>query len=242
MESMVLRGPFWLGKDPVFPPAELAHESGLLAVGGDLRPERLLAAYRSGIFPWPLGEVHDPMFWFSPDPRFVLRPAQVHVGRSLRKVLRARRFEVRFDSAFEEVMRACAQSPRRHERGTWISEPMIAAYTELHRLGWGHSVESFRGGRLVGGLYGVAIGGAFFGESMFYTEPDASKVAFVTLAIELAMRGFRLIDCQQETAHLARFGARPVPRRRFLRELERALAVEVEFPRGSGGSGPEPSA
>jgi leucyl/phenylalanyl-tRNA--protein transferase len=170
------------------------------------------------------------MFWFSPDPRFVLRPAQTHVGRSLRKVLRAGRFEVRFDSAFAAVMRACAQSRRRHERGTWISEPMIAAYTELHRLGWAHSVESFRGGRLVGGLYGVAIGGAFFGESMFYGEPDASKVAFATLAAELAAREFRLIDCQQETAHLARFGARPMPRRRFLRELERAIAVEAEFP------------
>ena len=227
---MVLRGPFWLGPDPVFPPAELAHASGLLAVGGDLRPERLLAAYRAGIFPWPLGEVDDPMFWFSPDPRFVLRPAELHVSRSLRRSLRAGRFEVRLDTAFEPVVRACAATRRRHEHGTWISEPMVEAYAELHRLGHAHSAESFRDGRLVGGLYGVAIGGAFFGESMFYTEADASKIAFVTLVGELAAGGFRLVDCQQETAHLARFGARPIPRRRFLRELQRAVAEPARFP------------
>jgi leucyl/phenylalanyl-tRNA--protein transferase len=227
---MVERGPFWLGREAVFPPAELAHASGLLAVGGDLSPERLLAAYRGGIFPWPLGEVDDPMFWFSPDPRFVLRPAEVHVSRSLRKTLRGGRFEVRFDTAFARVIRACAASRRRHEQGTWISDAMVEAYTELHRLGHAHSVESYRAGRLAGGLYGLAIGAVFFGESMFHVEPDASKVAFVTLVEELAARGYRLIDCQQETAHLARFGARPMARRRFLRELERAIALPVEFP------------
>jgi leucyl/phenylalanyl-tRNA--protein transferase len=227
---MVLRGPFWLGPEPVFPPAELAHASGLLAVGGDLRPERLLAAYRCGIFPWPLGEVDDPMFWFSPDPRFVLRPSELHVARSLRKEIRAGRFEVRFDTAFERVIRRCAATRRRHEHGTWISEPMVEAYVELHRLGYAHSAESFRQGRLVGGLYGVAIGAMFFGESMFYSEPDASKVAFVTLVRELERGGFRWVDCQQETAHLARFGAKPMPRRRFLRELARAIAEPARFP------------
>jgi leucyl/phenylalanyl-tRNA---protein transferase len=227
---MVLRGPFWLGPEPVFPPADLAHASGLLAVGGDLAPERLLAAYRAGIFPWPLGEVDDPMFWFSPNPRFVLRPPELHVSRSLRKTIRSGRFEVRFDTAFEAVIRACAATRRRHEHGTWISEPMVRAYTELHRLGHAHSAESFRDGRLVGGLYGVAIGGAFFGESMFYTEPDASKIAFVTLVEELSTCHFRLVDCQQETAHLARFGAQPMPRRRFLRDLQRAIAEPAEFP------------
>ena len=232
---MVLRGPFWLGPEPVFPPAELAHASGLLAVGGDLRPERLLAAYRAGVFPWPLGEVDDPMFWFSPDPRFVLRPSRIHVGRSLAKVMRARRFEVRFDGPFEPVVRACARSYRRGERGTWISEPMIEAYTELHRLGWAHSAESYLDGRLVGGLYGVAIGAAFFGESMFYTEPDASKVAFATLVGALAAGGFRMVDCQQETVHLARFGAKPMARRRFLRELARAIAMPARFPSRSAG-------
>jgi leucyl/phenylalanyl-tRNA--protein transferase len=227
---MVLRGPFWLGSEPVFPPAELAHSSGLLAVGGDLSSERLLAAYRAGIFPWPLGEVDDPMFWFSPDPRFVLRPGKLHVSRSLRKALRSGRFEVRYDSAFEAVIRGCAATRRRHERGTWISETMIEAYCRLHQLGHAHSAESWSGGRLVGGLYGVAIGAVFFGESMFYTEPDASKVAFATLVGALCVRGYRLVDCQQETAHLERFGAEPLSRRRFLRELQRALALEAEFP------------
>jgi leucyl/phenylalanyl-tRNA--protein transferase len=227
---VVLRGPFWLGPEPIFPPAELAHSSGLLAVGGDLRPERLLAAYRAGIFPWPLGEVDDPMFWFSPDPRFVLRPSELHVSRSLRKVLRAGRFDVRYDTAFEGVIRNCAATRRRHEHGTWISEGMIEAYCDLHRLGYAHSAESWVGERLAGGLYGVAIGAVFFGESMFYSEPDASKVAFASLVGELAERGYRLVDCQQETAHLERFGAQPVSRRRFLRELQRALAQPAEFP------------
>jgi leucyl/phenylalanyl-tRNA---protein transferase len=227
---VVLRGPFWLGPEPIFPPAELAHASGLLAVGGDLRPERLLAAYRAGIFPWPLGEVDDPMFWFSPNPRFVLRPAELHVSRSLSKAMRSGVFEVRFDTAFVAVIRACAATRRRHEHGTWISEPMVEAYSELHRLGHAHSAESFRDGKLVGGLYGVAIGGMFFGESMFYTEPDASKVAFATLVEALDDKGFHLVDCQQETSHLARFGAKAMPRRRFLRELERAIAEPVGFP------------
>ncbi|HVR29262.1 MAG TPA: leucyl/phenylalanyl-tRNA--protein transferase, partial [Thermoanaerobaculia bacterium] len=155
------------------------------------------------------------------------------VGRSLAKVIRSRRFDVRFDTAFEAVIRACAATRRRHESGTWISEPMIAAYSDLHRLGWAHSAESFRGGRLVGGLYGVAIGAAFFGESMFFHEPDASKVAFSTLVRELAACGFRLLDCQQETPHLARFGAKPMARRRFLRELQRAIAAPAEFPSGA---------
>jgi leucyl/phenylalanyl-tRNA--protein transferase len=145
--------------------------------------------------------------------------------------MRGGRFEVRYDTAFEAVIRACAATRRRHEHGTWISEPMIEAYCHLHRLGHVHSAESWVGGRLAGGLYGVAIGAVFFGESMFYSEPDASKVAFATLVGELAVRGYRLVDCQQETAHLERFGAEPVSRRRFLRELQRALGETAEFPR-----------
>ena len=235
---MVLRGPFWLGPEPVFPPADLAHSSGLLAVGGDLTPERLLAAYRAGVFPWPLGEVDDPMFWFSPDPRFVLRPSELHVARSLRKTLRSGRFEIRYDTAFEAVIRACAATRRRHEHGTWISEPMVEAYVELHRLGHAHSAESWVGDRLTGGLYGVSLGSAFFGESMFYSDPDASKAAFATLVPELGERGFRLIDCQQETAHLERFGAKPISRRRFLRDLARALGEPAHFPRSPPSGSP----
>jgi leucyl/phenylalanyl-tRNA--protein transferase len=201
-----------------------ADEQGLIAVGGDLSPERLLEAYRRGIFPWPDRE-RGPLPWFCPDPRFVLYPSELRVSRSLRQRARSGRYEVRLDTAFADVVAACAAAPRPGQRGTWITRAMAAAYADLHALGWAHSAESWRGGRLVGGVYGVALGGAFFGESMFHRETDASKVALVALVGQLRRWGFRLVDCQMPTDHLARFGARAVPRARFLAELEDALAL-----------------
>jgi leucyl/phenylalanyl-tRNA--protein transferase len=206
----------------VFPPAEGASREGVVAVGGDFTPERLLLAYSQGIFPWPTEGM--PLLWFSPDPRFVLRPREVHVGRSLGKVLRRDGFEVRFDTAFEAVIRACGLAPRPGQDGTWIQEDLIEGYLELHRLGYAHSVEAWRDGDLVGGLYGVSLGSCFFGESMFAAAPDASKVAFVTLLAHLERWGIGLVDCQVKTAHLARFGGREVSRRDFLVELRRRVA------------------
>jgi len=213
---------FLLGQDPeAFPPPERADRSGLLAIGGDLPPARLLAGYRRGIFPWY--SEGQPILWHSPDPRFVLLPGQLHVPRSLEKVLRRRTFEIRGDSAFAEVLSACAEAPRPGQDGTWITPEMHAAYVALHRLGHAHSVEAWQDGTLVGGLYGVALGRVFFGESMFTRAPDASKAAFVTAARALFDAGCRLIDCQVETEHLARFGAADVPRRRFLQLLGPAV-------------------
>ena len=178
-----------------FPPASqaLTEPNGLLAAGGDLKPERLLAAYRRGIFPWY--EEGQPILWWSPDPRAVLRPDGVRVSRSLRRSLNKGGFELKIDHAFEAVVAACAE-PRRYTHSTWITREMATAYTRLHRLGWAHSFESWRDGELVGGLYGVAIGRVFFGESMFARATDASKVALVRLAEYLRERSFRLIDCQ----------------------------------------------
>jgi leucyl/phenylalanyl-tRNA--protein transferase len=212
---------FRLGADLAFPSPEEADPSGLLAVGGDLAPERLLLAYSLGIFPWPL--VAEPLLWFSPDPRMAMRPAELRVSRSLRKVLRRGDFEVRLDTAFAEVVRRCAQVPRRDEAGTWITPELSAAYCRLHELGFAHSAEAWQHGELVGGLYGVSLGGTFFGESMFAERSDASKAAFVALVRQLAAWGFDLIDCQVHTEHLARFGASEWPRRRFLRALAASL-------------------
>jgi leucyl/phenylalanyl-tRNA--protein transferase len=210
-----------LGAEFAFPPPDEAEASGLLAVGGDLAPERLLLAYSIGIFPWPL--VARPLLWFSPDPRMVLRPSELHVPRSLRRTLRQRRHEVRLDSAFDEVVRRCAEVPRRGEAGTWITPALARAYGRLHRLGFAHSAETWIDGHLAGGLYGVSLGGTFFGESMFADRRDASKVAFVTLVRQLEAWRFDLIDCQVHTEHLARFGARPWPRPRFLAALANSL-------------------
>jgi len=219
------RGPVWLDDESLdFPPPERAGEGGLLAIGGDLRPERLLAAYRHGVFPWPWYE-HQPMLWWCPDPRFVLYPTELRVSRSLAQRLRSDRFDVRLDTAFAAVVESCATTPRREGPGTWITPAMHDAYVRLHELGYAHSVESWRDGELCGGLYGVALGGVFFGESMFHRAADASKVAFVTLVRQLHTWGFRLIDCQLETAHLASLGARAVPRALFLSQLESALAL-----------------
>ncbi|MDY7226552.1 leucyl/phenylalanyl-tRNA--protein transferase [Hyalangium rubrum] len=204
-----------------FPPPEKADRTGLLAVGGDLSPERLLAAYARGIFPWY--SEGQPILWHSPNPRFVLEPEKLHVGRSLRKVLNAGAYEVRWDTAFADVITACSQVPRPGQTGTWITDEMLQAYVTLHRMGFAHSIEAWAGGELKGGLYGVSLGAAFFGESMFARAPDASKAAFATAVERFVEWGFQLIDCQVETEHLARFGAEQWPRRRFLTALERAL-------------------
>ncbi len=212
---------YQLAPEIVFPPVDHA-EDGLLAVGGDLRPERLVAAYANGVFPWP----HQgyPMLWFSPDPRFVLRPSQLHVARSLRKTLRKRFYDLRMDTAFAEVMEGCARAYRGDGIGTWITDEMKSAYCELHRLGFAHSVEAWRDGVLVGGLYGVSLGGCFTGESMFTLEDDASKAAFVWLVRQCEAWNFDLIDCQTESAHLARFGAQDWSRGVFIEALRRSRA------------------
>jgi leucyl/phenylalanyl-tRNA--protein transferase len=198
-----------------FPDPQNAESNGLLAVGGDLSPERLLAAYSSGVFPWPVEGL--PLTWFSPDPRMVLHPTEAHISRSLRKELRRDTFRLSMDRAFPDVIRACANVPRSHETGTWITTEMQQAYTRLHELGFAHSVECWSDeGELVGGLYGISLGTVFCGESMFHYEDNASKVAFVSLAEQLARWEFDLIDCQLHTPHLERMGASTMPRDRFL--------------------------
>lgn len=208
----------WLFDRPAFPPVEraLREPEGLIAAGGELGPEWLLAAYRRGIFPWY--SPGEPILWWSPDPRLVLLPGEIRITRSLRKTLRQRRFEIRLDTAFAEVMAACA-APREPGGGTWITAEMQAAYLRMHELGYAHSVESWSDGRLVGGLYGMALGRAFFGESMFSRESDASKAALAHLARFLEMRDYAVIDCQMTTQHLLSMGAREVSRSDFSRGL-----------------------
>ena len=220
---------FALNAQPVFPDPAHADEDGLLAVGGDLSPQRLLMAYGQGIFPWY--SENAPILWWSPDPRLILEPSRIHVPRRLERILRQGRFTFTLDTAFERVIGLCADTPRRGAHGTWIVPEMLAAYCRLHELGFAHSVEAWSGGELVGGLYGVAMGGAFFGESMFYSEPDASKAALVTLMRALDRAGFTLFDCQQTTAHMLRFGGFEVPRVEFLSRLRAAL--ELPFLRGA---------
>lgn len=205
----------------VFPRPDLAEPSGLLAVGGDLAPARLIRAYAMGIFPWY--EEDEPILWWSPDPRLILEPDRLHVSRSLRRTLRRGHFTTRLDTAFPDVIHACASTPRRGQDGTWITPEMVAAYCHLHDLGFAHSAETWEGAELVGGIYGIALGGCFFGESMFSTRDDASKVAMVVLADALKARGIDLIDCQVTSPHLLRMGAFEVPRREFLRRLDEAL-------------------
>jgi len=212
----------WLEHDTPFPPVQsaLEHPNGLLAAGGDLSSGRLLDAYRHGIFPW--FSEGDPILWWSPDPRMILFPAELKISRSLGKTLRNRFYEARFDSAFDEVIAGCA-APRKGEAGTWICEAMIEAYRRLHRLGYAHSVEIWIDGNLAGGLYGVAVGRVFFGESMFSRARDASKIALAALVAHLKSAGFGLIDCQMRTRHLESLGAREIPRRRFSRLLEELI-------------------
>lgn len=207
----------------VFPDPEEADESGLLAVGGDLRPERLLLAYASGIFPWYDDDL--PILWHSPDPRMVLEVERLHVPRSLAKRLRRPPYDLHLDTAFADVLDGCARTPRADHDGTWITAEMREAYVRLHELGFAHSAEAWQEGTLVGGLYGVSLGAVFFGESMFALAPDASKMAFVALVQQLARWGFRLVDCQVYTEHLARFGAELWPRPRFLAALRDAVRL-----------------
>lgn len=201
-----------------FPSAELAEKDGLLAVGGDLAPLRLLNAYANGIFPW--FNEGEPILWWSLDPRLVIRPGEMKVSKSLRHTLNSGKFEVRADTNFRSVMEHCAGTPREGQDGTWITQEMLEAYCRLHELGFAHSFETYLDGQLVGGLYGVSIGKAFFGESMFHTVNDASKVAFYHLHQFLTKNNFKLIDCQQETSHLKSLGAYPIPRKDYLAELE----------------------
>jgi leucyl/phenylalanyl-tRNA---protein transferase len=209
----------WLTPETPFPPlgTALTHPNGLLAAGGDLSPQRLIEAYRCGIFPW--FNEGDPILWWSPDPRMVLFPPELKISRSLRKRLKKANYTIRADSAFNQVVQACAAS-RKGRPGTWIHGEMIAAYTALHEMGLAHSIETWIEGELVGGLYGVAQGKMFFGESMFSRTTDASKVAFVHLVRHLERRGFKMIDCQMKTAHLASFGAREISRQEFSLKLK----------------------
>jgi len=216
----------WLRTHSPFPPIDtaLSDPNGLLAAGADLSPDRLIEAYRRGIFPWYAQG--DPVLWWSPDPRMVLFVDEFRLRRSLAKVLRARRFQIRVDSRFREVMLACATVSRPGQYGTWITSSVIDAYCALHQRGLAHSVEAWMEGKLAGGLYGVAIGRMFFGESMFARETDASKVALANLVAILRLRNMPMIDCQQETAHLATFGARPIPRRMFAERLAALIHSE----------------
>ena len=209
---------YWLRDDSlVFPDPGQASPEGILAAGGDLSVPRLLHAYRQGIFPWY--SPGDPILWWSPDPRFVLFPENLKVSRSMRPYFNQQKFTVTYDQAFSRVMQACAAVPRTGQYGTWITEEMLAAYAELHRAGFAHSVEVWRGEELVGGLYGIALGKVFFGESMFTRASNASKFGFISLVHRLRERGFQLIDCQQETRHLASLGAEAIPRQAFLDHL-----------------------
>ena len=205
----------------LFPPAEEAESDGLLAVGGDLTKKRLLAAYRLGIFPWY--EVGQPILWWCPDPRLVLFPEDLKISRSLGKVLRKEEFEIRFDSSFENVIKACANVRTEQGKDTWIIPEMQKAYTELHQEGYAHSVESWRNGELVGGLYGISLGQCFFGESMFSTVNDSSKVALVSLAEFSKQVGIKIIDCQMTTQHLLSLGAQEIDRKSFLSKLNQYL-------------------
>lgn len=214
---------YLLTHDLVFPPPEGATEEGIVAVGGDASPERLVLAYSQGIFPWPMPNV--PLLWFSPDPRFVLVPSAAHVSRSLRKRIRRETYEVRADTRFESVIDGCAAAYRPGQGGTWITSELRTGFLRLHELGFAHSIEAWREGQLVGGLYGVSLGRAFFGESMFASEPDASKVAFATLLGQLVAWQFDFVDCQVYTEHLERFGAEHWGRRTFLAALRRTLAA-----------------
>ena len=224
----------------VFPDPTRTTEDGVVAVGGRPDAETLEAAYVKGIFPWP----HEgyPLLWFSPDPRFVLVPEEAHLPRSLARRLRRGDLEVRADTAFGEVIRRCARKDRPGQDGTWITRGMVAGYSALHERGLAHSIEAWREGRLVGGVYGVSMGAVFFGESMFANEPDASKVAFATLLANLVRWRFALVDCQSYTDHLARFGAVDWPRRRFLRTLAKALEAPTRQGPWTLEVGPEDAA
>jgi leucyl/phenylalanyl-tRNA--protein transferase len=214
---------FALREEPVFPSPELAEPDGLLAVGGDLSPARIIQAYANGIFPWYSED--SPILWWSPDPRLVLFPRELKVSRSLRQVIRRGGYRVTFDEAFERVITRCASMMRGDDEGTWITEEMIHAYCLLHEKGYAHSVESWYGDELAGGLYGIGLGRIFFGESMFADRTDASKVAFATIVRRLDAAGFVLIDCQVKTGHLQSFGAREIAGSEFREVLRRSVGL-----------------
>ena len=209
----------------LFPPVDLAIEGGILAVGGDLSTARLLLAYREGIFPWYSDG--EPIIWWSPDPRFVLIPGELKISRSMHKVMERGVFDVTFDRAFGDVIRHCGETKRPGQPGTWITDGMRGAYTELHHLGYAHSVEAWRDGELAGGLYGVTLGSCFFGESMFARESNSSKAALITLVRALKERDFSLIDSQVYTPHMESLGAREIPRAEYLELLKKCLVHET---------------
>jgi leucyl/phenylalanyl-tRNA--protein transferase len=216
-----------------FPDPSFADPEGITAIGGDLSVPRLLEAYRLGIFPW-----YNPSempLWWCPDPRYVIFPDEVQVSKTMRQSLRREVFEVTFDQCFEQVMRACGETPRPGQQGTWVSDEFLEAYCELHRLGYAHSVEVWHDGRLAGGLYGISLGKCFFGESMFTWVTNASKTALITLAQRLREKDFWLIDCQMPTEHLVSMGARGIPRRVFLEYMRRNESEKT--PLGSWGHG-----
>lgn len=212
---------FALNDSLIFPPPHLAEPDGILAIGGDLSSERLLLAYENGIFPW-YSEA-EPILWWSPDPRFVLYPTELKVAKSMRPILRKQLFHLSYDQNFREVVGRCKQIDRPGQEGTWITPDMLEAYCRLHDLGLAHSVEVWQEDVLVGGLYGVSLGACFFGESMFASVSNASKVGFITLVRDLEERQFQMIDCQVPTQHLAKFGAKEIPRSQFLLELSQGL-------------------
>ena len=229
----------WLGSADPFPPLALAlaEPNGLLCAGGDLSPQRILEAYRNGIFPWY--SPGEPILWWSPNPRMVLVPSELKISRSLRRTLRAGNYQIRLDSDFPAVIRACARTRRKGQAGTWISGEMQAAYGSLHELGFAHSVETWLDDKLIGGLYGLAIGKMFYGESMFSHATGASKIALAHLCRHLEAQGFGLIDCQMNTPHLASLGAREIARSEFIARLRQLTATAPDHRRwmSDGASG-----
>jgi len=212
---------FRLSKKLNFPPARFAGSDGLLCVGGDLTSKRLLLAYKKGIFPW--FSENEPLLWWSPDPRLVLFPGNIHISKSLNKKIKKSPFDIKIDNAFEKTIHSCVIVRKERDEGTWILPEMVAAYIKLHYLGYAHSIEAWSNNRLVGGLYGVCIGGSFFGESMFSFESDASKIALVALANLLKKNNFDLIDCQVTTQHLLDMGAVEIPRDTFLDIIQQSV-------------------
>jgi len=215
---------FRLSEELNFPPARFARSDGLLCIGGDLSSKRLLLAYENGIFPW--FSKNEPLLWWSPDPRLVLFPGNIHISKSLKKRIKKLPFDIKVDNAFEETIHSCALVRKKHNEDTWIIPEMVEAYTKLHYLGYAHSIEAWKNSRLVGGLYGVCIGGSFFGESMFSLESDASKIALVSLANFLQKNKFDLIDCQVTTQHLLDMGADEIPRDTFLDIIQQSVKRE----------------
>jgi leucyl/phenylalanyl-tRNA--protein transferase len=212
---------FQLGEQIVFPPVELSTKEGILAVGGDLSTRRLITAYKNGIFPWYSDG--EPILWWSPDPRFVLFTDELYVSKTMRQVLNREIFTVKFDTAFREVITACKKTKRKRERGTWITDDMLEAYCNLNELGYAHSIEAWSDGKLAGGLYGISLGGCFFGESMFSARSNASKAALIVLTRKLNEHGFMFIDSQVYTEHMESMGARDIPRDEYITLLKKGL-------------------